>query len=228
MAASMAANSPPRPIRRGADQRAMPVTVSSKISGLVEQPPVLLGLPVLVVGRDLVGHPLLEQLALQGEHLLLLVRLGVVVPEQVQHTVHRQQREFVAERMSRRLSLFGRELRAQHDVAEHRRPGFGCVGTPARLQLVHREAHHVGGPGRSIHRMCRSAMAAVSSNTIDSSAAGFTSIFSMTNRATLISSVFGDVDARLVGYLDAHRRTVAGRARPAAGTVHRRGSSDLA
>ena len=36
------------------------------------------------VGGDLVGHPLLEQLALQREHLLLLLRLRVVEAEQVQ------------------------------------------------------------------------------------------------------------------------------------------------
>src|SRR5215207_9706549 len=44
------------------------------------------------------------------------------------------------------------------------------------------------GPGRSIQRMCRSAMAAVSSSTIESSAAGLTFILRMTNRATLINS----------------------------------------
>src|SRR3954452_17524038 len=78
-----------------------------------------LGLP----GRGLLapGAPLPEQLVLQAEHLPLLVGLGVVVAQQVQHTVHGQQVQLVGQRVAGRAGLSPGELRAQHDVAEQRR-----------------------------------------------------------------------------------------------------------
>ena len=174
MAASTAANRPPRPMSAIAPSSgdADPVTVRRSIATC----PAAAGpsrSAVLVVGRDLVGAPTPRAVApLQGEHLLLLVGLGVVVAEQVQHPVHGQQRELVPERMSGRLSLFGGELRAQHDVAEHGRAGLGRVGTAAGLQLVHREAHHVGGAGQVHPAHVQIGHRRVSSSTIDSSAAG--------------------------------------------------------
>src|ERR1700733_3593703 len=67
-------------------------------------------------------------------------------------------------------------------------PGSGASGRPPGSSSSIGKLITSVGPGRSIQRMCRSAMAAVSSNTIDSSAAGFTSIWVMTNFATLINS----------------------------------------
>ena len=49
-----------------------------------------------------------------------------------------------------RGGLYRGEFGTQHDVAEHRRSRLRCVGTTTRLQLVHREAHHVGR-ARQIH-----------------------------------------------------------------------------
>ena len=101
-----------------------------------------------MVGRNLRGDPPLEESALQGEHLLLLIGFGMVETQQVQHSVHGQQCQFVAEAVAGRLGLGGRELRAQHDVAEHRLPRFGRVGATTGFELIHREAHHVGGTGQ--------------------------------------------------------------------------------
>src|SRR5690348_13019876 len=67
-------------------------------------------------------------------------------------------------------------------------PGSGASGLPPGSSSSIGKLITSVGPGRSIQRMCRSAIAAVSSSTIDSSAAGFTFILRMTNRATLISS----------------------------------------
>src|ERR1700730_15812676 len=67
-------------------------------------------------------------------------------------------------------------------------PGSGVSGRPPGSSSSIGKLITSVGPGRSIHRMCRSAIAAVSSSTIESSAAGFTFIFAMTNRATLTSS----------------------------------------
>ena len=109
------------------------------------------GLPVAVYALDLAAtYHSSSSWLLQPEHLLLLVRLGVVVAQQVQHAMDRQEGEFVVERMSGLLRLAGGELRAQHDVAEHRRAGLGRVGAAAWLELVHREAHHVGR-ARQVH-----------------------------------------------------------------------------
>src|SRR5262245_61694470 len=67
-------------------------------------------------------------------------------------------------------------------------PGSGASGRPPGSSSSIGKLITSVGPGRSIQRMCRSAIAAVSSSTIESSAAGFTFILRMTNRATLINS----------------------------------------
>ena len=67
-------------------------------------------------------------------------------------------------------------------------PGSGASGRPPGSSSSIGKLITSVGPGRSIQRMCRSAIAAVSNSTIDSSAAGLTSIWSMTNLATLINS----------------------------------------
>src|ERR1700733_7059013 len=67
-------------------------------------------------------------------------------------------------------------------------PGSGASGRPPGSSASIGKLITSVGPGKSIQRMCRSAIAAMSNSTIDSSAAGLTSIWSMTNRATLINS----------------------------------------
>src|ERR1700753_437034 len=67
-------------------------------------------------------------------------------------------------------------------------PGSGASGRPPGSSSSIGKLITSVGPGRSIQRMCRSAIAAVSNSTIDSSAAGLTSIWVMTNLATLINS----------------------------------------
>ncbi|OLT04198.1 hypothetical protein BJF90_23955 [Pseudonocardia sp. CNS-004] len=97
------------------------------------------------------GPPVGEQLGLQAEHLPLLLGLGVVVAEQVQHAVHGEQVHLVGERVARLAGLRPGELRAEHDVAEQCRTGVGGVGPPRLLhQLVHRERQDIGGP-RLVH-----------------------------------------------------------------------------
>jgi len=66
----------------------------------------------------------------------------------MQDAVHGQQREFLAQRVAGSGGLIGSEFRAQHDVAEHRRPRFGRVWAATRFELVHRKAHHVGRAGQ--------------------------------------------------------------------------------
>src|SRR3954454_2124659 len=89
--------------------------------------------------------PLLEQPGLQVEHLLVLVGLGVVVAEQVQDPVHREQLDLVLGGMPglRRLPLGDRHT--QHQVAEDAL--LGLLVDQSGAQLVHREGEHVGGPG---------------------------------------------------------------------------------
>src|SRR4051812_41889342 len=60
-----------------------------------------------LAGRRLAGHglargrsPAVEELLLETEHLLLLVGLHVVVPEQVQHAMGGQQHQFVVHGMA--------------------------------------------------------------------------------------------------------------------------------
>src|ERR1700677_1481343 len=67
-------------------------------------------------------------------------------------------------------------------------PGSGASGRPPGSSSSIGKLITSVGPGKSIQRMCRSAIAAMSNSTIDSSAAGLTFIWSMTNLATLINS----------------------------------------
>src|ERR1700731_3318108 len=67
-------------------------------------------------------------------------------------------------------------------------PGSGASGGPPGSSSSIGKLIPSVGPGRSIQRMCRSAIAAVSNSTIDSSALGLTSILAITNRATLTNS----------------------------------------
>src|SRR5687767_4456419 len=123
-AASAAAKTPASGIRRTA------MTISGRVPfmawallavleasgaehGGVAAPPGRLGGGILPRGA-----PVGEQLALQPEHLPLLLRLGVVVAEQVQHAVHGEQVQLVAEGVACLASLRLCEVRAEHDVAE--------------------------------------------------------------------------------------------------------------
>src|ERR1700684_622927 len=67
-------------------------------------------------------------------------------------------------------------------------PGSGASGRPPGSSSSIGKLITSVGPGRSIQRICRSAIAAVSNSTIANSAAGLTSIWVMTNLATLINS----------------------------------------
>ena len=86
-----------------------------------------------------------EEVALEAEHLLLLLGLGVVEAEQVQEAVRREQQQLVHRGVPGGLRLRLGDLRAQHDVAEQ--PGGRRLVLGAGAQLVHREAQHVGGAG---------------------------------------------------------------------------------
>src|SRR5690606_18566098 len=86
-----------------------------------------------------------EQVVLQAEHLPLCVSIGVIEAEQVKQGVAREHDELVDEWMLRRLGLRGRDLRAQHDVAEQPRRCLEVVGAGA--QLIHGKAQHVGRAG---------------------------------------------------------------------------------
>src|SRR6187455_2374599 len=133
-AASAAADSP----ASGTSSAAMTIRAvgftgsSDRRSGVVEpdgaeQSRVVatLGLPRggLVPG----GLPLREQRVLQAEHLAFLLGLAVVVPEQVQHAVHGEQRQLVPEAVACLAGLGGGERRTEHDVAEQRRTDLRCV-----------------------------------------------------------------------------------------------------
>src|SRR6478672_4745869 len=83
-----------------------------------------------------------QQLALQLEHLTLLVGLGVVVAEQVQDAVRREEQHLLDRGVTRLDGLLRRDRRAEHDVAE--RALLGLLALAARPELVHREAHDVG------------------------------------------------------------------------------------
>src|SRR6185503_10323713 len=81
------------------------------------------------------GPPGLEQLRLQGEHLPLLLRLGVVVAEQVQHPVHGEQLQLRGERVAGGPGAAARVFRAEHDVTEQRRTGLVLVGGAGGVEL---------------------------------------------------------------------------------------------
>ena len=99
-----------------------------------------------MVGPAAAGEEGQQQLALQLEHLPLLLGLGVVVAEQVQDAVRREQQQLLLGGVAGLGGLPGRDARAEHDVAEHAL--LGLLALAAGAQLVHREAHHVGGPGQ--------------------------------------------------------------------------------
>ena len=64
-----------------------------------------------------------EDVALQAEHLLLLLGLRVVEAEEVQHAVGGEQQHLVERGVPRGLAPGDRDLRAHHDVAEQARRG---------------------------------------------------------------------------------------------------------
>ena len=66
-----------------------------------------------------------QDVPLDAEHLLLLGRLGVVEPEQVQDAVGGEQEQLLEGAVAGGLRLGLGDLRAEHDVAEQ--PGRGLV-----------------------------------------------------------------------------------------------------
>ena len=114
-------------------------------------------------------------------------------------------------------------------------PGSGASGRPPGSSSSIGKLITSVGPGRSIQRICRSAIAAVSNSNIDSSALGLTSMLAMTNRATLTNS---DSETSMPDSLDTsmlitrspdhHRRLRAPDARRAARLIPEPGSSYLA
>ena len=89
------------------------------------------------------GTPALDQLLLETEHLLLLVRLHVVVAEEVQDAVRGQQHQFVVHGVAGGAGLADGDGGAEHDVTEQGRAGLGVVGAGG-VQLVHGEGQDVG------------------------------------------------------------------------------------
>src|SRR5690606_3147504 len=79
-----------------------------KPGGLVEGPAVMRRL--LGVGRSPARQEGQEELALQGEHLLLLLRLGVVEAEQVEDAVRGEEQELLGGRVAGRAGLLRRDL----------------------------------------------------------------------------------------------------------------------
>src|SRR5262249_15964315 len=71
-----------------------------------------------------------QELLLGGAHLRRLLGFGVVVVEQVQHTVHDEQRQFVVGAHAVHTSLTTCDRRADDDVAEQRRRIAGVGGRP--------------------------------------------------------------------------------------------------
>ena len=85
-----------------------------------------------------------EQLVLQAEHLLVLLRLGVVVAEQVQDAVHGEQLELGVGRWPAVTAC--RSATAGQSTRSPRMPSSGSSLTSPGPQLVHREGEHVGRP----------------------------------------------------------------------------------
>ena len=75
-----------------------------------------------------------EDVALNAEHLLLLLGLRVIEAEQVKDAMGRQQQHLLEGRMTRRLGLGDGDLRADDDVAEQ--PGGREVVLAARAQGI--------------------------------------------------------------------------------------------
>ena len=128
----------------------------------------------------------------------LLVRLGVVIAEQVQDAVRAQQFELVPQRVPRLGGLVGGHLGAEHHVAEQprRRVGFAAArpGPRGRCRAAAGRSSSIGkastsvGPGSPIQRSCRSDMVARSTSRTDSSASGCIRMPSRTCRASAARS----------------------------------------
>jgi hypothetical protein len=76
----------------------------------------------------------------------VLLRLGVVIAEQVQHPVDGEQLKLGLGAVPGRSRLGCRDLRAEHHITEQARVS-GRLLAPARLgraELVHRERQHIG------------------------------------------------------------------------------------
>src|ERR1700733_1593424 len=102
-------------------------------------------------------------------------------------------------------------------------PGSGASGRPPGSSSSIGKLITSVGPGKSIQRMCRSAIAAVSNRTIDNSAAGLTSILAMTNFATLINSdsETSYPDSLATSMLTALSPTMTDARRPPGRPIHR-------
>src|SRR5256886_6935618 len=86
-----------------------------------------------------------EQPRLQPEHLLLLLRLGVVISEQVQYPVHGEQVQLVGGGVAGGDGLRGGHPPRQYDVAGQGRLTAGRLArSVVDAALVHRERQHVG------------------------------------------------------------------------------------
>src|SRR5215472_16546561 len=101
------------------------------------------------------GAPCVKQPVLQPEHGGPLVRLGMIVTEQVEDAVRAQHFQFVGHRVLRLTCLLRGHLGAEDHVAQHgrlgvrvRRPGPVTPVAARRRgsQLVHGEGQHIGGP----------------------------------------------------------------------------------
>ena len=101
------------------------------------------------------GPPGGEQPVLEPEHVRALLRLRVVVAEQVQDAVHGEQFQLVLGAVPRTAGLHRRNLRAEHHVTEQAGVGAWLLGAGAadvgpaqvrRPQLVHGEGQHIGRP----------------------------------------------------------------------------------
>ena len=96
-----------------------------------------------------------QERALQGEHLRLLLRLGVVVAEQVQDAVGAEQELLLVAWPA--AACVGRDLGAEHDVAEQAGARLGAPSRPGRSSSIGKRRTSVG-PGSSIHCSCRTLM----------------------------------------------------------------------
>ena len=125
-----------------------------------------------------------------------LAFLGVVVVQQVQHTVHDEQRELVVDGAGVRRRLAGRHRRAHHDVAEHdRRVDRLGRAARARARRCRDGGRSAGGRRRSgttstsvgpsppRKRPLRSAMASSSTKISDTSASAGARSSTSTRRA---------------------------------------------
>src|SRR5690606_13206543 len=84
-----------------------------------------------------------QELVLETEHLLVLLRLRVVVAEQVEDAVHGEQLDLGQGPVPRRHALLLRHRGAEDEVAQD--AFLRLLVDLARAQLVHREGQHVGG-----------------------------------------------------------------------------------